>query len=272
MRPLPRIMVAPNGARLTKADHPGIPLTIPEIVEAARACAVAGADGIHAHVRDAGGGHVLDAGLCRELLGELAQVLPGFYAQITTEAVGIYSPEEQRALVADLWPEAVSIALREITAGQDVAITRAFFASCRDHGVGVQHILYDAGDIDHLARLVGQGVVPAPELKALVVLGRYTAGQTSAPQDLAAPAARLLEHFPDIDWAVCAFGAQETDCLMAAHALGGKARIGFENNRLNINGTLARTNAERVAKLVTRLGTEPDRAKDRPRDLPAGGA
>lgn len=32
MSPLPRLMVAPNGARLTKADHPQLPITIPEIV------------------------------------------------------------------------------------------------------------------------------------------------------------------------------------------------------------------------------------------------
>ena len=63
MKPLPALMVAPNGATKTKADHPALPVTIPEIVACAEACARAGADGIHAHVRDAEGRHVLDAGL-----------------------------------------------------------------------------------------------------------------------------------------------------------------------------------------------------------------
>ncbi|MEC7495261.1 MAG: 3-keto-5-aminohexanoate cleavage protein, partial [Pseudomonadota bacterium] len=34
---LPRLMVAPNGARRTKADHPAIPVTIQETVETALA-------------------------------------------------------------------------------------------------------------------------------------------------------------------------------------------------------------------------------------------
>ena len=35
MIPLPRIMVAPNGARLTKDEHPALPVTIAESVETA---------------------------------------------------------------------------------------------------------------------------------------------------------------------------------------------------------------------------------------------
>lgn len=250
MTPLPQIMVAPNGARLTKADHPALPVTIPEIVACARACHEAGADGQHTHVRDADQRHVLDAGLYRELLAELDLQLPGFYAQITTEAVGQYSPEEQRALVADVQPRAVSVALREITADQDRAATARFFRDCHEAGIGLQHILYDLADIDHLARLVAAGDVPGDDLKALIVLGRYSAGQRSSPADLEAPSEALLRQLPGVDWAVCAFGAKETACLMAARALGGKARIGFENNRLNADGTLAATNAERVAELV----------------------
>jgi uncharacterized protein (DUF849 family) len=45
MTPLPKIMVAPNGARRTKADHPAVPMTIAEIVETARQCYAEGAGG-----------------------------------------------------------------------------------------------------------------------------------------------------------------------------------------------------------------------------------
>ncbi|MCE5972514.1 3-keto-5-aminohexanoate cleavage protein [Sinirhodobacter sp. WL0062] len=253
MRSLPRIMVAPNGARLTKADHPGIPVTIPEIVDCAVACHKVGADGIHAHVRDAAGAHVLDAGLYRELLAELGLVLPGFYTQITTEAVGRYTAAEQRELVHAVRPAAVSVALREITDGAEPAETTRFFAFCHEAGIEVQHILYDVADIERLAQMVDQGAVPRADLRALIVLGRYSAGQKSAPSDLDAPAAALLRLLPETDWAVCAFGAQETACLLAAAEWGGKARIGFENNRLNADLSVATTNAERVADLVAAL-------------------
>ncbi|WP_343115662.1 3-keto-5-aminohexanoate cleavage protein [Ostreiculturibacter nitratireducens] len=246
MRPLPRLMVAPNGARLTQSDHPGIPVTIPEIVACALDCMAAGADGLHAHVRDADQRHVLDAGQYAELLVELGQKAPDLYVQITTEAVGRYTPAEQRSLVETLRPYAVSIALREITAGEDDATVRRFFHFCAEAGVGVQHILYDTDDIAHLARLLASGTVPREDLKALIVLGRYAEGLSSSPADLDAPAAALEAIGPPIDWAVCAFGAGENACLHAAEKRGAKVRIGFENNRTNADGTLAATNAERI--------------------------
>ena len=57
---LPKLMVAPNGARPTKKDHPAVPVTISETVETAKACYRAGAEGIHFHMRDEEGQHILD--------------------------------------------------------------------------------------------------------------------------------------------------------------------------------------------------------------------
>ncbi|MEM8916119.1 MAG: 3-keto-5-aminohexanoate cleavage protein, partial [Pseudomonadota bacterium] len=119
MPPLPTLMVAPNGARRTKADHPALPVTIPEIVATAKACFEAGADGLHAHVRDGDQRHVLDAGLYRELLSELSAQVPDLAVQITTEAVGQYSPPEQRAVVREVMPKAVSVALSEMLSDGD---------------------------------------------------------------------------------------------------------------------------------------------------------
>ena len=42
---LPNLMVAPNGARKVKKDHPEVPLTIKETVEVAKTCFEAGAKG-----------------------------------------------------------------------------------------------------------------------------------------------------------------------------------------------------------------------------------
>lgn len=253
MRPLPRIMVAPNGARRTKADHPALPITIPEIVSCAAACHAAGADGLHAHVRDADGAHVLDAGLYAELLAELARVVPAMQVQVTTEAVGRYAPAEQRRLVETLRPPAVSIALREIMAEPDHALTSRFFRFCAEAEIAVQHILYDPDEVDLLASVVRKGIVPADEIQVLHVLGRYSPGQVSAPSDLAAPVARLTATGLPADWAVCAFGPAETAVLVEACRIGGKARIGFENNLLNADGTVAEDNAARVAELVRHL-------------------
>ena len=85
---LPKLMVAPNGARKVKKDHPEVPLTISETVEVAKNCFEAGAGAIHLHVRNDKGEHVLDAGLYKEALNELEHQVPKMHIQVTTEAVG----------------------------------------------------------------------------------------------------------------------------------------------------------------------------------------
>ncbi|HSK39616.1 MAG TPA: 3-keto-5-aminohexanoate cleavage protein, partial [Arenibaculum sp.] len=109
------IMVAPNGARRTRADHPALPMTAGELAAAAAACLDAGASMMHVHVRDRAGRHVLDAGLYRDAFAAIrAEVGDRLVLQATTEAVGRYAPAEQMALVEDLRPEAVSMAVREL--------------------------------------------------------------------------------------------------------------------------------------------------------------
>ena len=253
--PLPRVMVAPNGARRTRSDHPALPLTIEEVVACALACHAAGAGGLHAHVRDASGAHVLDAGLYRELLDELARRAPALFVQITTEAAGRYDAGAQRRLVHDLSPPAVSIAIGEVLSDGDEAAAFRLFGFCDEAGIAVQHILYSPGDVALLAGLVARGVVPGRGLQILHVLGRYAPGQASSPADLDAPlsSARGL----DADWAACAFGQGETACLAEAARRGGKVRVGFENNLHNADGSLARDNAERVAAVVSALQVLP---------------
>lgn len=256
-RTLPRIMVAPNGARRGKADHPKLPVTIEETVETARACQKAGADGIHAHIRDAQGNHLLDPGLYRELQQELRQTVPDMFVQITTEAVGIYSPDQQRAIVEQSNPKAVSIGLSEMLSEGESATVRAFYHAQREKDVAIQHILYSADDVIRLTRLIKNGFLPDTHLQLLFVLGRYTKTQTSVPEDLDPflPELDLLEtHLSQkVDWACCAFGKHETECLIYAHQKGGKSRIGFENNLFMQDGSLANDNAARIMELVELL-------------------
>jgi 3-keto-5-aminohexanoate cleavage enzyme len=108
------IMVAPNGARRGRADHPAIPLTPAELARDVAACAAAGAAAVHLHVRDAARAHSLDPGLYREAVAAVRAASPDTVIQVTTEAVGRYTPAEQMATVRALRPEAVSLALREL--------------------------------------------------------------------------------------------------------------------------------------------------------------
>lgn len=248
---LPAIMVAPNGARLKKTDHPGVPVTISEIVDTARACFNVGADGIHAHIRDTEENHTLDEGLYRELLAELAQAVPDMQHQITTEAVGRYKPGDQMRLVRAIQPRSVSISLAEMTSEGWTSQIEDFYLWCDENSVAVQHILYSHDDLGKLISLCSQGKIPDMRLQVLFVLGRYGKGVPSDP-DAIPEFLRLLPHLAGKpDWAVCAFGRSETACLRAAERLGGKVRIGFENNILNEDGTIARDNAERIAQFIS---------------------
>lgn len=248
---LPRIMVAPNGARKTKADHPRLPMTVDEVIEETRAAVAAGADGLHAHIRDSDGRHSLDLGLYQELLAETDRALPGLFVQVTTEAVGIYSAASQRQLVRALRPKQVSIGLREIMSDGETADVADLFAMCASEGIAVQHILYSEEECHEFIRLQDDGVIPAGVAQILHVLGRYSVGQVSDPADVARRAAAFTGR--NVDWGLCAFGQSETDCLIAALELGGKARIGFENNLFHPDGRMAESNADRVADLVARL-------------------
>ena len=254
MHPLPDIMVAPNGARRTKADHPALPMTIAETVQTARACFDIGADGLHAHVRDAEGKHILDAGLYRELLDELERQVPDMYLQITTEAVGRYSPVEQRDLVTTLSPSAVSMSVREMLSEGETPDIARFYHEQKDKGVAIQHILYNVEDVELLGALCARNVIPADSLLLLFVIGRYVDNQLADPDDLdlflVAKDRLKRELETSIDWACCAFGITETDCLLKSFAKGGKARIGFENNLHHADGSLAQDNADRVAALI----------------------
>ncbi|MDF1716639.1 MAG: 3-keto-5-aminohexanoate cleavage protein [Antarcticimicrobium sp.] len=247
----PLIMVAPNGARRGKADHPALPVTIPEIVETARACHAAGADALHLHVRDDAGCHSLDPGRYTEALAELSRAVPGMRVQITTESAGIFDAEDQFACLTRLKPRWASISLREIA--RDAALAPRVYASCADNGTEVQHILYDAEDAALLARWQAQGIVRPGQDSTILVLGRYATGQVATPGDLAP----LLAAKPPGCWMLCAFGPAEHACLLEAARHGGDLRVGFENNLHRADCTLLRDNAESVARLVAQLERTP---------------
>lgn len=247
----PYIMVAPNGARLGKADHPALPITLDDIAQTAKACHTAGADALHLHVRDADGAHSLDAGRYREALAHLAQDVPDMAVQITTEAVGRFRVDEQLACLRALKPAWASVAIRETA--RDAVLARRLYAQARDAGTRIQHILYDTADAALLAQWQADGIIQPDQTEVILVLGRYADGLPSDPDAVRAFHAALA---PDTPWMICAFGASEHACLREAARLGGDLRVGFENSRTASDGTDWADNAASVAALVTALAQD----------------
>jgi 3-keto-5-aminohexanoate cleavage enzyme len=240
------IAVAPNGGRRTKADHPAIPLTPDELARTAAACLEAGAAMIHAHVRDSDGRHLLDAEAYRAAIAAIrGAVGERLVIQISSEALGLYSPAEQSAIVRQVKPEAVSLALRELAprAGEEAAFADLLLW-LKQQRVIPQIILYSPGEAVRLAQLQKQGVVPWDDIPVLYALGRYARDETASPSDLLpflAPGAPRARH-----WMACAFGRHETACVVAAALMGGHVRVGFENNLFLPNGVIAPANRDLV--------------------------
>ncbi|WP_343660166.1 3-keto-5-aminohexanoate cleavage protein [Ralstonia sp.] len=252
------IAVAPNGARKTHADHPALPITPDELAACARQCVDAGAAMLHLHVRRPDGTHSLEPEDYRPAIAAVQRAVgDALVIQITTEAVGIYTPEQQMASVRALQPEAISAALRELApeAAHEAQAAR-FFCELAAARTAIQYILYSADDVARYRDLRARGVLPDTPHWVLFVLGRYSAGQRSDPSDLLP----FLQAWADggditadVPWAMCAFGPREAECALSAALLGGHARLGFENNMALPDGSTAPDNAALVTNLRRHL-------------------
>lgn len=245
------LCVAPNGARMTRRDHPNLPTAPTELGRAAAESLEAGAAMIHLHVRDRNLAHVLDAAAYRAAIQAIrSQVGDSLVIQVTTESCGLYGPEEQMDLVRELRPEAVSLSIGEIFPDPTLETPVAEFLDWLwAEGIFAQFIVFDADQVRFLVRLIRRGIVPHSDPCVLFVLGRHTPNQQSAPADLDP----LLEVSPFREgWFLCAFGKRELACVDRALAQGGHARIGFENNFHRPDGTRAASNAELVGLAATR--------------------
>lgn len=248
------LAVAPNGGRRTKTDHPALPIGPTDLARTAAECRDAGAAMIHVHVRDGADRHLLDADAYRAAITAIrAEVGEGMVIQITSEALGIYRPEQQMAVVRAVKPQAASLALRELMPDTtNEAAFGDFLQWMKAERVAPQFIVYEPEEAVRLDALRRRGIVPFDEPPVLYVLGRYTTGQTSAPQDLLpflAPDQPVFQRFM-----VCAFGAHEAACVIMGGLLGGGLRVGFENNLVLPDGSPAVSNAELVA--TVRRGLE----------------
>jgi 3-keto-5-aminohexanoate cleavage enzyme len=247
------VAVAPNGGRRTKAEHPALPLTPDELARTAAECLDRGASMIHLHVRDAEGKHCLDAELYRAAIRRIYETVGDrLVVQITSESLGRYTPEEQKAAVLKTIPEAASLALRELAPDKaDEKGFGEFLGRLKRMRIWPQIILYSAVEATRLAAMRKQGLIPFDSLAVLYVLGRSALLRTAQPSDLLP---YLVPDAPRFEsWSVCAFGRREAACVTVAALLGGHARVGFENNLLLPDGARAASNAELVGAAVRAL-------------------
>ncbi|MEX2495774.1 MAG: 3-keto-5-aminohexanoate cleavage protein [Woeseia sp.] len=244
------IMAAPNGARRSRADHPALPMTADELALCAAALLDAGASVLHLHVRDGEGRHTLAPDAYRDAIRHIRRETgDGLILQITTESVGEYAADEQMALVKELRPEAVSLALRELYPDSHGETQAAdFFAWLVSERIWPQYILYSAEEMRRFEGLRRRGVFAEEHPSCLLVLGRYADRQQGDPEELQAMlSAADCDLFP---WSACCFGRHEQEAMLVALEKGGHVRIGFENNLLLADGSRASDNAALISQFT----------------------
>ena len=168
------------------------------------------------------------------------------HLQVTTEAVGRYSPEEMRKLAYDVIPPGLSIGIREMIpsrspSDQDIKL----YKSLTESGTKIQHICYEPEDINLLSELLDRSNISKDGTWCLFVIGHYS-GIISDPKKIPLFTEKLKLNNFNADWAVCAFGKEEFACLGLAVKLGGKIRVGFENSILMPDGLIAPNNETKV--------------------------
>lgn len=243
------LMVALNGARKTKRDHPALPITPAELAVTAQQCFAAGADAIHLHVRDNDDRHSLDPGRYREAMAAINQAAPDMAIQITTESAGVFGVADQLACVTALRPAAASISVREMA--RDGELAARMYGVAQDAGTRVQHILYGQSCLAQLMHWRDTGVVRPGQNDVIVVLGSYTPARDAAPSDLFGFLDTIAE--TDLTWTACAFGKDEHACLLHALGRGGDVRTGFENS-ISCGDQVHSDNAASVASFVHAAG------------------
>lgn len=247
------IAVAPNGGRRTTKDHPALPVTAADTARTAAACREAGAAMLHIHVRQPDQRHSLDVDLYREAIAAARREAgPDMVIQATTESVGIYSADQQMAMVRALKPEAISMALRELApTDADKAAFADFTAWLTRERIAGQIILYDTADAARARTWAEEGVFDADAMSVIFVTGKYAPPTPAAPADLLPLHAGCADLFRD--WMLCSFGPRETGCVTLAALLGGHCRVGFENNLALPDGAIAPDNAAIVAATADAL-------------------
>lgn len=248
LRPL-LISVAPTGARRSREDHEGLPLTAAEIGRVAARCREAGAGMIHLHVRDAAGVHSLSPQLYREAQHEIRHLAgSNLVVQVNSESGGVYDLDRQMTALRGLDVAAASFRLADFFPGDTVqAAVAEFFAWMVARGVACQFELDDPAQVARLKQLVDQKHVPLPRPHGLFVLGRPGQGGDADPAQLDA----FLAQWPgDWPWSVCAFGRTELAVARRAIQLGGHVRVGFEYALVDAEGQLLASNEQRVAEVA----------------------
>jgi 3-dehydrocarnitine:acetyl-CoA trimethylamine transferase len=270
------ITCAVTGAGDTTRSSDRVPVTPPQIAEAAIAAARAGAAVVHIHVRDPETGKgARDVSLYREVVERIRAaddvdpvlnltagmggdlVLGGDDAPLPPDEAGtdMAGAAERLAHVEELRPEICTLdcGSMNFAAGGDYvmvntpAMLRAMARRIKDLGVRPELEVFDTGHLVMVKHLIGDGLIDPPPLIQLCMGIPY-----GAPDDPGTLLAMVAQLPPQTVFSAFSIGRMQLPYVAMAALAGGNVRVGLEDNLYLARGVPA-TNDQLVERAVTIL-------------------
>ncbi len=263
------ITVAPTGAETAKPDAPALPVTLEELVVAARDCAAAGASVVHVHIRDDAARPTLDLGRLRDTVAALRESTD-LVVQLSTGGA-VSDPEADRLRVLEAEPDAASCTMGTVNFGPDVFLNRWEFVvelhrRMRDRKIVPEYEIFDLGHLAALHRLLDKHGAPyGGHVHCDFVMG-VPGGMPGTVQALTAAVGMLPA---GATFAATGIGRSTLPVMFAALSAGGHLRVGMEDTLSYAAGQPVRDNAQLVARAaeLARIAQRPPMPVDEARAL-----
>jgi 3-keto-5-aminohexanoate cleavage enzyme len=245
------ITVAPTGPLTTRAEHPRVPLSPAEIGIAVAEAAEAGAAIAHIHARDELGEPTADPALYAEIAREI-RTRCDIVVQASTgvgltvgwrERLAIVESGEVDVTMATLNPASMTFA--NGTFDNPPEFVERLAQAMHTRNLHPELEVYDFGHVSLCLDLVHRGLIRDP-LQFSFVMG-VRGGMPGDPALLPQLRSMLPEN---AIWQAIGIGRAQLPLSLAALALGGNIRVGFEDNVYFERGRLADSNAEFVRRAV----------------------
>jgi uncharacterized protein (DUF849 family) len=254
------ITVAPTGPLTTRADHPALPLTPHEIGEAVAASYEAGAAVAHVHAHDEEGMPTADPAVYAAIVYEIhkrcdivVQVSTGVGLSVgVAQRLRILAGDVVDVPMATLNPASMTFGAGTFSNPPEFVVALAEQMRRRD--IQPELEVYDLGHVRLCLDLVHDGLIRHP-LHFSFVMG-VRGGMPGDPGLLPTLRSMLPR---DATWQAIGIGRTQLPLMLAALALGGNLRVGFEDNVHWGRGVLAESKAQfvrRAAELVRAAGLE----------------
>jgi uncharacterized protein (DUF849 family) len=263
------ITVAPTGAETAKIDAPALPVTLDELVSAAKACEAAGAALIHVHIRDDEARPTLDLQRLRDTVAALREGTD-LVVQLSTGGA-VTDPYEDRLRVLDALPDSCSLTCGTVNFGSDVFLNPwdfmvELYRKSQALEVVPEFELFDVGHVAALNRLLDKEGLPyGGHVHCDLVLG--VPGGALGTAESVVTMARMLP--PGASWSATGVGRSTLPVALAALSGGGHLRVGMEDTLTFSPGRPVRDNAELVERAaeLSRLALRPPMTTDGARSL-----